>query len=320
MVRVCSDRRAAARRPAGAIAAAVLCSITAVHAGIQSDPDGSGGPGGGGPGSDTPSGGWRLFSVDRTTGDLVTIDPGTGAISVVGSLGTAVHDADLAWHNGRLYALLRDVTGPARLLELNPGSGAVISSVHVAWNGSPVTVAEGLTSDGNALRIGFSSGANTAFSNALGTLGTDGLVTSVADLSPLNPLIDLDGLGWNPATGALVGVDTIMAPVDRVDFFSIGNDPQAIGFMASLDRSAPIGAINDIEFIGSSLYAIDHLSGRLHVLAGDGGLTDSLLLGTGSYFGLAWGYMVPSPGAMALLALAGITGRARRRRGSAGSS
>jgi hypothetical protein len=256
--------------------------------------------------------GVTLFSLDRNADRLVTIDPETGQVTDVGAVGWDIADADLTIHNGRLYAVNTN-QGGVQLLELDMLSGAALSVVPVTAPGGAVLLAEGLTSTGGGLLIGYSSAGSSFLSNAVGQLGLDGSISAPVNLAPLNANADLDGLGFDPARGRVTSVD--VRPNDQtITFYDLGPDATRYGLIHQLAKTDPTLSVNDLVFAGSIFYGLDDLSDRVHRFdAATGRWISSVPLQGGSDLrGLAM--LVPGPGGLTLLVPGLALGRRRPRR------
>jgi len=274
------------------------------------DPGGPGGPGN--PQTPVPT----LFSVDRTTNSLVSINRETGAVSTIGATGMNIHIADLTYFDGQLFGLVREsLTSPSKLVRFNVQTGAAELINPISYSGNPIVHAESLAHDGTNLVLGLSTGGYDYYANAFAHLSLDGIVSNVTDLSGQMSHFDLDGMGYDPVRDRLVSVDTRMPPTDLIEFHSFGFGQDSIDTLGILPRTGGLNAINDIEFIDDLMFAVDSVSSLLHIFDPENAsLLESIQLSHGDLFGLAYGYvMVPGPGA-AILLTALLGGGSRRRR------
>ena len=69
------------------------------------------------------------WSVENQNDELVTIDLGTGSVTVVGSLGFDADNIDLTMVNGRLYGLDIHYPTSQTLYEIDTTTGSMLSSV-----------------------------------------------------------------------------------------------------------------------------------------------------------------------------------------------
>jgi len=264
------------------------------------------------PGTPVPT----LFSVDRTSGSLVSIDHQTGAVTTIGSIGMNVHIADLAFHDDRLFGFVQTAPGSqAQFVEFDVHTGAALSVTNISLNGSPVIFAESLTHDGNGFVLGFSTGGDIYHSNAFARLSTDGTLSHVTDLSHHIGHFDIDGMGYDPVRERLVSVDTRPYPTDLLEFYAFGFDQSSIETLGILPRTGSIAAINDIDFIDDRMYGIDQGAGMLHIFDPEtAALLESIALNQTGLFGLAYGSVTPIPAPGAALLLFGLYGCRSRRR------
>ena len=99
-----------------------------------------------------------LFSVDTTLKSLVRIDPTTGNVTVVGSLGMSdVTDIDLTNHQGHLYGMKSFFNQEVIVFEINPLTGEASSPLTLKLGLDNVKGAEGLASTGDELVVAFGS-------------------------------------------------------------------------------------------------------------------------------------------------------------------
>ena len=102
-----------------------------------------------------------FFSIDSATDELVRFDSTTGAVTVVGALGTDVGDVDLTrTADGRLWGINSIFGDRVDLHEINTTTGAVLSTTQVNLSG--IQNAEGLGHSGNQLVIGHSASSSAS--------------------------------------------------------------------------------------------------------------------------------------------------------------
>jgi len=239
-----------------------------------------------------------LYSIDKNSDDLVTIDSTTGHVQVVGSLGSGFDaiDVDLAMHAGKLYGVIR-TTEDAALWEISCGDGSATRLGYLQDEEGPVTHAEGLTSSGGKLLVSFTTDTGDHdVSNNLGELSSTGMITNDEDIG-----VDMDGLGAHFGLWAL----DVISDNNRIYRFE-PPPPTAIGQYSILSD----GRLNDLDFVDDTLYGISNETFLLHEIS----TVDGSLLGVvpldraGAYHGLA-----PEPTSLTLLTLGSIPLLRRRR-------
>ncbi len=195
-----------------------------------------------------------LYSVNPATDELIRLEPETGDHLVIGQIigHNMSQMTDLAFHRGSFYALTATTeTGPYTawdLVEINPDTGAMISAVPVTAT-PPVTVAEGLTSVGDDLVIGFGTSTTPNLGEKLGILGLDGVIDPASVVDHLSFTADYDGLGTDPS-GQIFGMNAFASSnINESDRLPSSYTPK--GGDSAYDLAT------DIEFCGSSLFAID---------------------------------------------------------------
>ncbi len=260
-----------------------------------------------------------FYTVDITNDHLVSLDANTGVLTDIGALGFDVKDIDLTTLNGKLYGLHSDYLNRVDLHEINPFTGASISSVQVKNGGVNILSAEGLTAIGGQLKIGFSTN-NDKKSNGLGDLALDGTMSNTNSYQT-----DFDGLCTDDSSATIYGNDVINSslPGQHTDFFTVGAPPN-INVFYTLDPNITDGRIaNDLKIVEDNLFAIDHSNDQLHKIDLLTSTVSSIDIMDGiadlTYFGLASALEptpVPEPTTVVLLGicLAGLAGVELRRR------
>jgi hypothetical protein len=268
-----------------------------------------GGNGGGGGGNQPPQ--HALVTIDRQNDNLLSINPSTGELSVIGPIGHDMISPHLTFMNGRLFALNMNTINHTEIVELDLLTGAAISAFDVRLNSQVVSFAEGLANDGDELLIGFRTGASLQHSNAMGRLALDGTVSGVVNLASLNSLADIDGFKVNPATGTLISTDT-RANDNTISFYNVDDVPADYDLLSQFTRDSAMQSINDLDFLNGYMVGLDDVTRRLHWIDPiNGQLLHSVnLTGSSELRGLA---AVPTPGTLLPLA-AGILFRRSRRR------
>lgn len=245
----------------------------------------------------------NFYSIDINTDQLVSIST-TGVVTIVGNLGADAFDPDLTYVNNRLFAINRTDAGSA-LWEINPGTGAIISSTGLTWGATTPTVVEGLAHVGGQLYASFSS--NQSFhSQALGELALNGVLTNVFDYTALDNGADMDGLG-NDLAGNLFSCDRW--PTVQMSLYAVGVSPRSYTFRGTYPDNGTNPVYNDLDFLGADNYGISD-SGKLLRISATGQLTQNISLSrAGTYFGIA---AVPEPFSGAILGV-GLVALLRRR-------
>ncbi len=252
----------------------------------------------------------QFFSVNTLANELVRIDAATGGVSVVGELGFDAYDTDLASFDGRLFGVDYG-SGAAQLIEINPFTGATISSTHVTNDGSTVSFSEGLTNVGNQLKIAVGV---SPYSTTYGDLSLDGTMSNAVGADGR----DFDGMGVS-STGQIYGLDVI-TPLSSTKFFTFDPSTATASEIFSFSTSSPSKVwANDLVVSDSDIFAIDGKYNTLHQIGlSDGTLNTIDLSENGQFRGLAAAVTkpIPEPGTSFLLGLgfAGIATLRRRKR------
>lgn len=132
-----------------------------------------------------------LFTVNKTTDELATIDSSSGQISTIGAIGYNMRNTRMASIGKRLFALTCDADDPFAapttwtLVELNPATGAKISQKVVTFNGNPgPRLIEGFGAHNGKLYIGMST--TGLVSGELGEINPNtGYVSNVVEYTNL---------------------------------------------------------------------------------------------------------------------------------------
>jgi hypothetical protein len=254
-----------------------------------------------------------FFSVDITSDELVRIESTTGAVSVVGALGTDATDIDLTrTADGRLWGINSNFGSQVDLLEISTSTGAVLSTTQVNLPG--IQNAEGLGHSGNQLVIGHS--VNTSASNFISELATDGTISNSVQTA-----IDIDALGAGSGTVPFYASDAAFFSSWFSIFYELDpstpTNPQIAGFSTGAES---IGS--DLVADGADIFFIDGLA-TPELLSFDISsptpLSRIALDRLGSYRGLAIGtsVAVAEPGALLVfasgLSVFGVIRRRQRR-------
>jgi hypothetical protein len=253
-------------------------------------------------------------SIEVLTDELVRIDPATGGVTVVGSLGEDARDIDLTLTpNGHLYGLNSVFQDRVDLWTIDQTSGAVTSITQVVG----ITSAEGLAHSGNDLKIGYSSGGNPTFSDQFADLSATGIISNAISFTVTNTGndLDLDGLSVGLGNVPFYATDVFHPPSsDFTGLFTV--DPAAIIATAIGTFSTPSVFANDLVPLGSDVFMIDHVNDVLHKVNPLTGSLDASvsLTGNGAYFGVAVAPSVVSEPATLVLLGFGVAGVVYRRR------
>lgn len=207
------------------------------------------------------SGAW-IYTVDISTARLCRVDTDTAAVEVVGPMtGFTGSVNDLEFLGNRLFGVA-SVSPNKRLIEIDPATGAILSSVVIRNNGTAINAAaEGLALDekGTGLLIAFDDSGMFGGSNssALGLLGLDGSITAI-----VNGNRDCDGLGRR-LSGGMWGVDREPA-ADLLSLFTTVYDPYSNATMQAFTFDAIIDGVDEITETRTGLYALDYNTRNLH--------------------------------------------------------
>ena len=217
-----------------------------------------------------------FYSINPGNDTLVSIDPQSGLITTVGSLGIDVTNVDLTYANGQLYGL----RSTGFLLEIDRVTGQVTQSTQILRSGvNAVERAEGLTHVGNQLKVAFGTTSSAFLSDYLADLALDGTISNeiafggTTDFDGLGvdengQLYSSDGLPPNPNETRLYEVDINTVSLNLIDRYNF-----------STTRSNDVDVLgDDFYFIRDSLYRRSFSSGNLEQI------TPTV---TGPYTGLA---------------------------------
>jgi hypothetical protein len=237
-----------------------------------------------------------FYSTNLVTDELVLINSATGDVTTVGPLGFNALDVDLVTIGDRLFALNSNFEVRVDLHEIDPMTGASISSAQVHTAGGNVLLAEGLGQVNGQLKIGFRVDPVpfTSRSNAFGDLASSGLVTNIEANPPSLPNADFDGLGSDESGGQLYGHDgNVFQLPNDTRYFRIFESPLMIDVFYS-NMMVPLPNIDDITVLGGVLFAIgDAASGRLFMLDLSTEAFSSVEIDPGEFSGLAIASQVP---------------------------
>lgn len=192
-----------------------------------------------------------FFSVDTTTNELVRINATTGAVTVVGALGTTITDIDLTrTADGRLWGIDSVFGTRVDLFEISTSTGAVLSTTQINLTG--IQNAEGLGHSGNQLVLGHS--VNSSASNFFSELATDGTLSNTVQTA-----IDIDGLAAGSGSVPFYAMDAAFFG----SWFSLAYEldpstpanPQIAGFNTGTES---VGS--DLVADGADIFFIDGLA------------------------------------------------------------
>lgn len=239
-----------------------------------------------------------FFSVDTTTNELVRINATTGAVTVVGALGTTITDIDLTrTADGRLWGIDSVFGTRVDLMEISTSTGAVLSTTQINLPG--IQNAEGLGHSGNQLVLGHS--VTSSASNFLSELATDGTLSNTVQTA-----IDIDALGAGSGSVPFYAIDAAFFG----SWFTLAYEldpgtpanPQIAGFGTGAES---VGS--DLVADGADIFFIDGLATPELLsfnLATPGTLQRVALDRIGAYRGLATAeaLSVSEPGVLLILA------------------
>ena len=242
-----------------------------------------------------------LYSVDFLNHDLVTIDSNTGEVTIIGAVDNSLSIGALTSFDDRLIALNLKPGIRADILEIDPLTGAIITSAQVSTASGNVRLAESITDVNGQIIIGFREPGlfNSSVSNVLGNISlSSGLIADIRTASGAGA--DFDGIASADGGGTLYNADH--DPMYGTYFESIGT-PTALDY----DVNSLFDVLNlrtfDIEFNNGVLFGINNT----HVLTvnlSTNQVSSKTLSRAGSYnsIALAQTAAVPEPSSLLLLA------------------
>jgi hypothetical protein len=237
--------------------------------------------------------GREFYSLDLVANNLVRLNPITGAVTVIGSLGVSgIVDADLTWHDGWLYAaVVNDVRPPGHvgvcsLLRIDPASGAVVARHELAPVGNYLDYVEGIASAGGKLVI------STANQSPFGSHSSDalwevdpisGMLTNLHSYVGADINADLDALEGLP-NGDLLVLDNEPGSYKR--YIRAGSGPYFYTVLnVTFNHRA---SINDWVLDGSLLIGPNDYTDSVVTLdTTTGNVLYSVWIGSGNYRGAA---------------------------------
>lgn len=201
-----------------------------------------------------------LYGIDSNSGMLVTIDSGPAAITEVGLVGKDLAINDLAFLGTRLFGIDTQYPDGANLVEIDPITGTLLSSVLVTLDGEPaVNGIESLAADDRGLVIGMWNGAgDPAYSTALGRIDLDGAVTALTNFGT-----DFDGLCAR-GDGPFIGVDRD-PPSSRVYLVTAEfGEPASLTSLTDFGIDDVFNGVDDPIVSNGVLYTCDAINHFLH--------------------------------------------------------
>lgn len=205
-----------------------------------------------------------LFGVDAFTQTLVRINATTGYVVEVGivNLGPGTgFVTDLASDGGRLFALTSVYPNGAFVGEVNPASGAAMTSAQVTVDGvNAVNAIEGLAVDADGrliISLWRSDAANVSSSNTLGSIALTG---QVSGLVSFGAGADFDGLGSDP-DGDMVGLDR--TPNVDVRFHNVSYASSTSSLIGAVPIPGSIDLVDDCAVLGGDIITLDRDLKRL---------------------------------------------------------
>lgn len=199
-----------------------------------------------------------LFAVDAFTSTLVRVNATTGYVVAVGPLslgsGTGVVN-DLASDGDRLFALTSIYPNGAFVGEVNPSTGAAMSSAPLTVDGvNAINAVEGLAVDADGrlvVSLWRPSSSSASSSNNLGSVALTGQISGVIDFGPD---ADFDGLGSDP-DGNLIGLDR--TPNIDVRFHRVSYAPSSSTFIGGIPIPGSIDNVDDCAVLGGDIITFD---------------------------------------------------------------
>ncbi|MEK7990382.1 MAG: hypothetical protein VSS52_005195, partial [Thiotrichaceae bacterium] len=221
-----------------------------------------------------------FYSINIDTDELVMINPASGQVSIVGSLGFDATNPDLVFLDSKLFMVNTSFSKQrADLFEINLRSGKAKILGQLFSGNVVATHAEGLAVQDSTLVVAFTTHYRDYDSLAFGKLSLTGQILDRVDTN-----IDMDGL-TNNSHDQLIGLDSIPS-TNSNNLYSI--DQSTTKLIGSHSRNGGTTAINDLTFSENILYGIA-LSKLVTINPLDASINTEITLNqSGTYYGLAF--------------------------------
>lgn len=217
-----------------------------------------------------------FYTVRVTDGMLLATEPTTGLTDEVGLLGvTVLNYKDLASLDGRLYHLAQLDDDSHVVYEISTSTGAVLSTLALTYDGSPVTSATGIAGLEGQLWLSFSP-SSASNQDHVGAIQNDGVVAQEVPVGE-----DIDALG--ATDGMLIGLNRVAG---GPRFYAIDQltGVKALLFVGDMTQYN----VNDVSACGTDFTIVDHQNLAIHRIDG----TSGALLASDSIPGEAHGIAV----------------------------
>jgi len=197
-----------------------------------------------------------FFTINISTDTLCRLDSNTGQVSIIGEIGSNISYADLINFNGKLLVLSANFTQQlVELLELDPNTGNILSSVVVKLDNMLISSAEGIVPYSNKILLSFSL-EHDSTAESIGYLSLDGQISDVINFENA----DFDGFGIDYNTNQIYSID--VTPSNPTRIFKLDLTNKSITEIINLPYDSYKGT--DIELIDSFIFTIDHYENKLH--------------------------------------------------------
>ena len=238
-----------------------------------------------------------LYTVQEGTDSLATINTTSGAVNVIGSLGTSYNFGDLAFNtnNNTMYMVNGRGSVPSNLYTVNLTTG---QATLIGSTGQVEMFGLAFDPTTGKLFGSQSTGATGFFDMNLGT----GSATLIG-----NPGVNLDGMTYVGSTGDIAGMWAGPGSLHRIN--------RNTGAQTLLSAGGGFVDNGGLAWLASdnNIYSVDWSGGFYKYNVGSAYARTTIITGIGSYDGLASAAPVPEPMTIAMLG-AGLVALAKRRR------